>query len=30
VLVDEAAASELRFAEYYRDTFADKPDWQGL
>jgi glucosamine-6-phosphate deaminase len=30
VLIDEAAASELRFGQYYRDTFADKPEWQGL
>ncbi len=30
VLVDEAAASELRFADYYRYTFANKPSWQGL
>lgn len=30
VVVDEAAASALRFAEYYRYTFAHKPVWQGL
>ncbi|GAA3204785.1 glucosamine-6-phosphate deaminase [Microbacterium terregens] len=30
VIVDDAAASALRFAEYYRYTFAHKPDWQGL
>ncbi len=30
VVVDEAAASALRFAEYYRYTFANKPAWQGL
>jgi glucosamine-6-phosphate deaminase len=30
VVVDEAAASDLRFAEYYRYTFANKPAWQGL
>lgn len=30
VLVDEAAASDLRFADYYRYTFANKPAWQGL
>lgn len=30
VLVDEAAASDLRLADYYRYTFANKPDWQGL
>lgn len=30
VVVDEAAASALRFADYYRYTFANKPAWQGL
>ncbi len=30
VVVDEAAASRLRFADYYRYTFANKPEWQGL
>lgn len=30
VVVDEAAASQLRFAEYYRYTWAHKPAWQGL
>lgn len=30
VVLDEAAASDLRFAEYYRYTFMNKPDWQGL
>ncbi|GAA3632025.1 glucosamine-6-phosphate deaminase [Microbacterium awajiense] len=30
VVVDEAAAAQLRFADYYRYTFANKPDWQGL
>ena len=30
VLVDEAAASQLRFADYYRYTFANKPAWQGI
>ncbi|MDQ2669443.1 MAG: glucosamine-6-phosphate deaminase [Gemmatimonadota bacterium] len=30
VVVDEAAAVRLRFAEYYRHTWAHKPDWQGL
>lgn len=28
VVVDEAAASELRLAGYYRETFAHKPEWQ--
>jgi glucosamine-6-phosphate deaminase len=27
VIVDEAAASELRFAEYYRYAWANRPDW---
>lgn len=30
VVVDEAAASRLEHADYYRYTFANKPDWQGL
>ncbi|WP_396642417.1 glucosamine-6-phosphate deaminase [Microbacterium sp.] len=30
VVVDEAAASALRFAEYYREAWAHKPAWQGL
>jgi glucosamine-6-phosphate deaminase len=30
VVVDEAAASALRFADYYRYTFDNKPGWQGL
>ncbi|SFR95149.1 glucosamine-6-phosphate deaminase [Microbacterium sp. cf046] len=30
VVVDEAAASDLRFGDYYRYTFANKPAWQGL
>ncbi|MGZ8804303.1 MAG: glucosamine-6-phosphate deaminase [Microbacterium sp.] len=30
VVIDENAASDLRFAEYYRYTFANKPAWQGL
>jgi glucosamine-6-phosphate deaminase len=30
VVVDEAAAADLRFADYYRYTFAHKPAWQGL
>jgi glucosamine-6-phosphate deaminase len=29
VLVDEAAGSRLRLAEYYRYTYARKPGWQG-
>ena len=30
VVVDEAAASRLRLADYYRETWAHKPPWQGL
>jgi len=30
VLVDDAAASRLEFADYYRYAYAQKPDWQGL
>jgi glucosamine-6-phosphate deaminase len=30
VLVDEQAAAGLAFAAYYRETYAGKPDWQGL
>ena len=30
VLVDEAAASRLQLAGYYRETYAAKPSWQGL
>ena len=30
VLVDEAAASRLAHADYYRYAFANKPAWQGL
>jgi glucosamine-6-phosphate isomerase len=30
VVVDEEAASQLRFLGYYVDTFAGKPDWQGI
>ena len=30
VVVDEAAASRLEHADYYRYTFANKPAWQGL
>lgn len=30
VVVDEAAASELKLADYYRYTFANKPAWQGI
>jgi glucosamine-6-phosphate deaminase len=30
VVVDEAAASSLRLAGYYREAWANKPAWQGL
>jgi len=30
VLVDNAAASRLQLADYFRSTYAAKPDWQGL
>ncbi len=30
VLLDEAAASRLQLADYYRQTYAHKPLWQGL
>jgi len=29
VVIDEAAASRLRFADYYRYTYDNKPEWQG-
>ncbi|MCX4764891.1 glucosamine-6-phosphate deaminase [Streptomyces sp. NBC_01275] len=30
VVVDEAAASKLKLAEYFRYTYANKPEWQGI
>jgi glucosamine-6-phosphate deaminase len=30
VIVDEEAAGRLRLADYYRETYAAKPEWQGL
>lgn len=30
VLLDEGAASRLQLSDYYRQTFAAKPHWQGL
>ncbi|ANW21521.1 glucosamine-6-phosphate deaminase [Streptomyces clavuligerus] len=30
VVVDEAAASRLKLADYFRATWAAKPDWQGI
>jgi glucosamine-6-phosphate deaminase len=30
VVIDEAASSELRHADYYREAYAGKPSWQRL
>jgi glucosamine-6-phosphate deaminase len=30
VLLDDDAASSLALGDYYRETYAHKPDWQGL
>jgi glucosamine-6-phosphate deaminase len=30
VVVDEAAAAQLKLADYFRATYAAKPAWQGL
>jgi glucosamine-6-phosphate deaminase len=30
VVVDEAAAAELTLADYYREAYEHKPDWQAL
>ncbi|MFZ4894731.1 glucosamine-6-phosphate deaminase [Plantibacter sp. Mn2098] len=30
VVIDEAAASKLQHADYYRYTYANKPAWQGI
>lgn len=30
VLIDEASATELELADYYRHTWTNKPHWQGL
>ncbi len=30
VLLDDAAASRLQLADHFRQTWAHKPDWQGL
>jgi glucosamine-6-phosphate deaminase len=30
VLVDDAAASRLQLADYFRETYRSKPEWQGL
>ncbi|WP_316783876.1 glucosamine-6-phosphate deaminase [Streptomyces sasae] len=30
VVADEAAASKLKLADYFRYTFVNKPEWQGI
>ncbi|WP_243059509.1 glucosamine-6-phosphate deaminase [Nocardioides sp. SR21] len=30
VLIDDAAAAELARADYYREVYAGKPDWQSI
>jgi glucosamine-6-phosphate deaminase len=30
VVVDEAAATKLKLADYFRHTYANKPVWQGI
>jgi glucosamine-6-phosphate deaminase len=30
VLLDDDAATELKLGDYYRETYAGKPGWQGL
>lgn len=30
VVIDEDAASQLVYTNYYKDTFAGKPEWQGI
>lgn len=30
VVIDEAAAAELQLREYYRETYAHKPQWQAF
>jgi glucosamine-6-phosphate deaminase len=30
VILDEAAASRLKLADYYRSTYDTKPSWQGI
>ena len=29
IVIDEDAAAGLTLTEYYRETFAHKPDWQA-
>lgn len=30
VLIDDAAARRLQLADYYRETYLSKPNWQGI
>lgn len=30
VLIDDAAGRRLQLADYYRETYRSKPDWQGV
>ena len=30
VLIDDDAARRLQLADYYRETYLSKPDWQGI
>ncbi|MDR0416191.1 MAG: glucosamine-6-phosphate deaminase, partial [Propionibacteriaceae bacterium] len=30
IIVDEAAASQLALSAYYRDMYANLPDWQRV
>jgi glucosamine-6-phosphate deaminase len=30
VVIDEPAAAALQLADYYREAYAHKPDWQSL
>jgi glucosamine-6-phosphate deaminase len=30
VLLDGSAARRLQLADYYRETYLAKPDWQGI
>ncbi len=30
VLIDDAAAHRLQLADYYRETYVTKPEWQGI
>jgi glucosamine-6-phosphate deaminase len=30
ILIDEAAASSLKLADYYRHTYDNKPKWQSI